>query len=205
MTNLYWLCKNSALVASKILFGFSARGLDKIPKSGAFIIAPNHQSYLDPPFLGAITPREIHFFAKAELFKVFGLGLVIRNLNAFPVRRGVYDPAAISMALAALEKGHGLLIFPEGTRDNGEAFLPAKPGIGMIAKRSGAQIVPAYLYRSHKIWGALLARRHMKIVFGEPIPADAVARHSDDREGYQAIADEVLTRIGALKNSYFPD
>lgn len=184
---------------SQIFFGMRAEGDENIPMTGPIIVAVNHQSYLDPPFTSVMIKREMHFFAKQELFGVFGLGRLISNLNAIPVRRGTYDPASLKRVFEALEKGGGLIIFPEGTRDNGREFLKPKPGIGLIARKSGTAIVPAYVYRTNKIWGALLARRRMKIIFGPPLSVEQINRFSDDKEGYRGLAELVMERINQLK------
>ena len=184
---------------SQILFGMHAEGHDNIPMTGPILVAVNHQSYFDPPFTSVMIKREMHFFAKQELFGVFGLGRLITKLNAIPVRRGTYDPRSLSRVFEVLEKGGGLIIFPEGTRNNGQEFLKPKPGIGLIARKSSTAIVPAYVYRTNKIWGALLARRRMKIVFGQPISVEQINQFSDDKEGYRSLADLVMERIKQLK------
>jgi 1-acyl-sn-glycerol-3-phosphate acyltransferase len=184
---------------SQILFGMHAEGLEHIPMTGPILVAVNHQSYFDPPFTSVMIKREMHFFAKQELFRVFGLGYIISKLNAIPVRRGTYDPASLTRVFEVLGKGGGLILFPEGTRDGGREFLKPKPGIGLIARKSSTPIIPAFVYRTNKIWGALLARRRMKIVFGPPISVEEVNRFSDDKEGYRALAELVMERIKELK------
>jgi len=61
------------------------------------------------------------------------------------VDRGQPDLGALRMALDVLARGHVLVFFPEGTRSQSGEFLPAQPGLGMIALRSGAPVVPAYV------------------------------------------------------------
>lgn len=182
-----------------VVFGLRQVGAKNIPRTGPIIIASNHQSYLDPPFVSVTIPREMHFFAKKELFDIFILGRLISRLNAIPVRRGTYDPKSLNQAFEALEKGGGLILFPEGTRGNGREFLKPKPGVGMIAKRANATIVPTYAYRTNRLGKALFWRKRVKVFYGPPITTDEVAEYEDGRDGYQALAEEVMRHIGRLK------
>lgn len=182
-----------------VVFGLRQVGAENIPRTGPIIIASNHQSFLDPPFVAVTIPREMHFFAKKELFDILIVGRVISRLNAIPVRRGVYDPKALNMAFRALENGGGLILYPEGTRGNGREFLKPKPGVGLIAKRSKATIVPTFAFRTNRLGSALFWRKRLKVFFGPPISVEEVAKYEDDKTGYQALAEEVMRHIARLK------
>jgi 1-acyl-sn-glycerol-3-phosphate acyltransferase len=182
-----------------VLFGQKPVDSDRVPIDGPVILASNHQSYFDPPMLATATKREMHFFAKKELFDMFILGPIIRNLNAFPVKRGVYDPAALSKVDAILNNDGALILFPEGTRGNGKTFLKPKPGIGMIAKKTRASVVPAYIDGTNDLGKALFWRKRIKIYFGQPIPPEQWERFSDDKAGYQELAEYVMEHIAQLK------
>jgi len=203
MTWFYWFIWTVARIFVTIAYGTRVRGLDNIPRTGPLIVAGNHQSGMDPPFLGCTVPREMHFFAKKELFSVFFLGRLISWLNAFPVRRGVFDPKAMGKVFDVLSQGGGLIFFPEGTRGNGEEFLKPKPGIGMMAIRAKVPIVPAFIHRSHQLKKALWRRRGVRVWYGPPIPVEVVTSFANDRDGYQALAEEVMRHIGRLKEVAF--
>lgn len=182
-----------------VFFGLRQVGAKNIPRTDAVIVASNHQSYFDPPFLAVTIPREMHFFAKKELFDRYGIGRLITRLNAIPVRRGIYDPKSLNLVFEALGKGGGLIMFPEGTRGNGREFLKPKPGVGMIAKRAGASIVPTYAYRTNRLGKALFWRKRLKVFYGPPISAEEVSKFEDNKAGYQSLAEEVMRHIGRLK------
>lgn len=201
MNWFYWSTWNVTHYLFGALFAIKRFGLENIPKTGAIIVASNHLSYIDPPIIGSTVNREVHFFAKSELFNIPGLSWFIKRLNAIPVRRGVYDPHALSFVERALGGGGGLLMFPEGTRGDGETFLKPKAGVGMLAHRNKAAIVPTFIYRSNKAVEALLYRRGMRVLFGEPILAAEVAKYEDNKLGYQKLADLVMERIGELKKT----
>jgi 1-acyl-sn-glycerol-3-phosphate acyltransferase len=181
-----------------LLFGYRSVGAERVPADGPILIAGNHQSYLDPPLIGSGVRRSCHFFAKRELFDVPILGPLIRRVHAIPVRRGVYDPASLSRVSEILAEGGALVLFPEGTRGNGVEFLPAKPGVGMIARQNRALIVPAYINDSENLWRAL-RRRSMRVYYGDPIPIEEIDRFPDTKDGYRSLATYVMEHIGQLK------
>jgi 1-acyl-sn-glycerol-3-phosphate acyltransferase len=195
---IYWTVWSFARSIAWLFWGHKIVDRQRVPMEGAVIVAANHQSYLDPPVVAVSIHRAVHFFAKEELFRIFGLGWLIATLNAIPVRRGVYDPRSIKSVLAALGQGGALVLFPEGTRGNGIEFLRPKPGIGLIARHARTPIVPAYISRTARS-AKTLWRRRIIVRFGEAITAEEVGGYPDDREGYQALADAVMTRIGRLR------
>jgi 1-acyl-sn-glycerol-3-phosphate acyltransferase len=163
-----WLARNALF---RPLGGFSVTGRENVPMEGPVIIAPVHVSYLDPMLVGCTAPREISYMAKQELFRNPLLAALIRSLNTFPVRRGENDSAAIREALRLLQSGRALLVFPEGTRGDGETLGQVQAGLMMMAKRTGAPIVPIGLYGTHKAWprGEKKMRRHrMAVRYGQP-------------------------------------
>jgi 1-acyl-sn-glycerol-3-phosphate acyltransferase len=192
---IWWLVRSSI----RILFGFKVIGSENIPKKGPFILAVNHQSYVDPPMAAVAVPRIMHFFAKDELFHRFFLGPLITLLNAIPVHRGTYDPQAINRSLDILTNGGALIFFPEGTRGNGQEFLKPKPGIGLIAKRARVPVVPAFLYRTNRLLRAFFARKRVKIFFGPAISAEKIEKFSNDKDGYRSLAEYVMEQIGQLR------
>jgi 1-acyl-sn-glycerol-3-phosphate acyltransferase len=183
----------------KIFWRYRRIGREHIPKSGGVIIASNHAAYVDPPFIGSVCPRELSFLAKAELFSHPFFGWLIRKYNAIPIARGAFDRRAITQAIRLLKEGRGLLLFPEGTRSRDGNFLEPKLGVGMIACEAGVPIVPAYISNSSDLLDCFLKRRRLVIVFDTPIGMDWLARVPKNREGYKIIGQEIMNRIGGLK------
>jgi len=129
-----------------VLFGFPSRyqvsGAGAVPLQGAAILAVTHKSNLDPTFAGMAVPRPIRYMAKKELFDVPVLASFLRGMGTFPVDRGAGDRHALELALKVLEDGELLLMFPEGTRFRDDEVHEFLSGIGMIAVRSGAPVLP---------------------------------------------------------------
>jgi 1-acyl-sn-glycerol-3-phosphate acyltransferase len=173
-------------------------GIENVPKTGAMILASNHISAVDPPFLGSTLNRPLFYMAKKELFRNFILGPLIKRLNTVPVDRGVFDRNALQRSLQILKGGDGLIMFPEGTRSRSGKLGKGKPGIGMLAKSASVPIVPAYIHNSKIFHKLLITGRRLIIGFGEPIGVEWIRSVKDEKEGYRRITAEVMERIGKL-------
>lgn len=181
--------------------GIRSYGEENLPKTGPVIVAPNHVSNLDPPAVACGTNRRrFRFMAKEELFK--GLfGRIIASVGAFPVRRGEGDTESVRLALACLAEGDALLIFPEGARGDGVRMGPINRGVAMLAKRSGAPVVPTGVIGTHLVApkGQKKMRRHrIEVVYGEPFTFADVATAPTERENRKRFAQELERRIVAL-------
>jgi 1-acyl-sn-glycerol-3-phosphate acyltransferase len=198
----YRFCSWAARMFFRTAFGLSVQGLENLPRTGKLLIASNHRSDFDPPILGGIVPREVHFFAKEELFRRPLLAKLIRYLNAFPVRRGQFDREALSTCLDVLKGDGALIFFPEGTRAPSDGFLKAKLGLGWVACLSDAAVQPVYIHGSTIRKLRILGRPAIRVVFGIPVPvADLCDENLRGKELYQSVSDRVLERIRELSLS----
>jgi 1-acyl-sn-glycerol-3-phosphate acyltransferase len=187
-----------------LVFRIKIRGQEHIPKTGGFILASNHRSWYDPPMVGGWATRQMYFFAKQELFKNRFFGWLITQTNAFPVRRGTIDRAALEMCRTIVNRGDGLVFFPEGTRAIDREFLDPKPGIGLLATELQCPIVPCYLHGSNKLKDVFWGRDKLSIRYGEPITPEWIATVPKDKVGYQITAEEVMRRIRGLRDEDLP-
>ena len=164
----YYLMKGLAKIVFPLMFKIKYVGQENLPQNGGYIIACNHQSALDPAIICAGVKRPIHFMAKQELFEKSVLGFMCKHCNSFPVRRGEGDMSAINYSAEIINKGWILGIFPEGTRS--KDFKPArgKSGIALIAKMTGADVLPVSIYTSDEFKkGTRLTVRFGKVIKNE--------------------------------------
>ena len=143
-------------------------------------------------------PRPITFMAKAELFDHKLFGWLIRSLGSFPVRRGEGDTEAIRTALKLLEQGKAVLMFPEGTRGGGTQLLPFNKGVAMIAKRSGAKVLPAGISGTHIKWpkgGKVPKWGRTTVAYGKPFTFDEVAHGDTEAEKRESFSRTLEERI----------
>jgi 1-acyl-sn-glycerol-3-phosphate acyltransferase len=196
----YWLVHHFVRILYRIIFGLKIEGLDNVPRTGSLIIAANHRSYLDPPIIGSTAPREIHFMAKASLFKKPVLGLLIHYLNSIPVTRSGQDLASLRTALEVLESGGALLIFPEGTRSRTEQFLKATGGIGLLVKQSQTPVLPVFIQGTRGALRRIFKHRGLKVTYGQPfLITDFDERFGTGSQAYRAFGEFILKKIGELK------
>ena len=157
-----------------VIYPAKVDGLENIPAEGAFILCCNHIAARDPYYLAIREKRRyFHFMAKAELFEHKVVGTVLRGLDAFPVDRGHSDLNAVRTSMALLKDGHGLGIFPQGTRSPDNAPTPMLDGVSMIALRSGAPVIPAY------IGGPYRPFHRIQVSFGPPVSFEGLPRRVD--------------------------
>lgn len=161
----YRFCRRLLLIIYGFVFRLEAHGLENVPSTGPVILASNHLSNFDPPTVGIKVPRKVHYMAKAELFDTPVLGTIIRNLGAFPVKRGGVSKDSIRAAITLLKEGGVMGIFPEGTRNSQSEA--GKKGAAMIALRSGATVIPVKVTGTYKIF------RKMNVTYGKPVDLSA--------------------------------
>ena len=186
-----------AFFVSRILFRLDAKGKENIPKTGGFILASNHVSYLDPIVVSAICPYQISFMARHDLFKIPIFGSFIRALGAFPIRRNFGDIASIKEALRRLRQAKGLLLFPEGSRSRGELGEKVEQGIGFIAVKSQVPVIPTFVNGSHKAFGRnarFIRPTKIRVHFGKPIYAEK----SDFKGKYKEFTSRIMQEIKQL-------
>ena len=141
------------------LFGAKDYGAENMPPEGGVIVAANHMSNWDPPFLASFLQRPVSYMAKQELFEIPIFGTVIRWLFAFPVRRGAADRSAVKAAVKELRAGRCVGIFPEGTRSKDGEVHHFGAGVALLASMSGAPVVPAAIVGTDKM-------RNLRVVYG---------------------------------------
>ena len=166
-----WLYSVAGAVASPVislLYRVKFRNKNNIPKEGAYIIASNHLSYLDPLLLGmGQRNRRLRFMAKSELFKNKLFAKLITALGAFPVVRGAgVEQEAITTGEDILKNGGVMTIFLEGKRSKTGEFLRPRSGAMLIAYATNTPIVPACITPEKKLMKMF---RKTRVSFGEPI------------------------------------
>ena len=169
-TRAYGITRVIVRIVVPLLGGITVRGAENIPARGPVILAPNHRAYMDPPYLSLVTKRQLRMMAKEELFHNALFGHYLRAMSAFPVKRGTADRAALKRAAAELKAGRVLGIFPEGKRSDPGTISPAEKGFALVARQTGAPIVPVALEGTDRVLpkGGGLHRAHVTATVGVP-------------------------------------
>ncbi|MGE5620103.1 MAG: lysophospholipid acyltransferase family protein [Sphingomonadaceae bacterium] len=172
-------------------------GLENLPRGGPFLLVANHLNLIDPPVLGALLPRKITFMAKDELFRVPLLGWVVRWYGAFAVRRGQPDREALRRAIAVLNRGGVLGVFPEGTRSKTGRLNRGQPGAALVALLANATIVPVALVGTDLVKSplSLLNRPQITVRVGKPF---TLQKGREGKPDLDALTGVMMSRVAAL-------
>ena len=187
--SLFWPVRAVALW----LYPMGIDGRERIPREGAFIVVANHIDWKDPPALEFTFRMALRFMAKIEAFDMLVLGGLMRGIGCFPVRRGEGDRRAIMTCLQVLRVGNPLAFFPEGTRSRDHRLHRARPGVGFLARRSGAPILPAGITGTP---GARPFRSKIHVAVGEPFRVETLGLGPNASE--QELADAIMRKVAAL-------
>jgi 1-acyl-sn-glycerol-3-phosphate acyltransferase len=205
MNPLYLIGWSLTLGIARLVFRMSIYRRENIPAEDSFILACNHISLADPPLVGSSLSRPIHFMAKEELFRNRFFGGLISRVNAHPLKRDRIDRAAYETAYGILDRGQPLLIFPEGTRSKAGRLRPPRPGIGMIARKTLSPVIPAYINGSNRLSACFFGKEKLGIIFGQLLDKKEISSYTDDKSGYRKLADEIMDRIGKLRNDFYKE
>ena len=178
-----------------VLYPARVDGLENIPAEGAFILCCNHIAARDPFYLAIREKRRyFHFMAKAELFEHKVVGAVLRGLDAFPVDRGHSDLNAVRTSMALLKDGHGLGIFPQGTRSRDNTRTPMLGGVSLIALRAKAPVIPCYIGGPYRVF------RRTPVRFGAPVDLSDLGRRIDS-DTMKAATQRIEDAVWRLKDA----
>ncbi len=169
---LYWLVRNGTSVLSRLYFRASYEGLENVPTTGAFVLAPVHRSNLDFALMSVVTKRRLRYMGKESLWNKAWFGRIIDAMGAYPVSRGTADRAAVRRTIEVLGEGDGLVLFPEGTRSSGPVVNELHEGAAFVAGRAGVPIVPVGIGGTERALGkgARFPRpAKVRVIVGPPI------------------------------------
>lgn len=173
-------------------------GSERVPRSGAFVVAPVHRSNLDFLLAGLAVRRPVRYMAKSSIF--LG-GIVDRFLNvmgAFPVVRDTADFSAIRTCEDLLAAGEPVVVFPEGRRKSGDAVVDLFDGPAFVAARQRVPIIPIGIGGSDKampIGKKWILPHKVVIVIGEPIYPDVDIEGRVPRSAISALTEQLRGEV----------
>jgi cytidylate kinase len=197
-----------AIARSVLRIRFEGDG--NLPREGPLIVAANHASSADPVLIGAFLNgklgRPVNWLGKRELLEFSLTGWAFRIAGIHPVDRDAADLDAFRTAMRILEAGQVLAVFPEGTRSHDGALQQVREGVGMLALRSGAPVLPVAVVDSDLAWprGQLLPRfgRRVTVRYGKAFSVtDELDKAGESRRGRkatEAATRSIMARIAAL-------
>lgn len=178
----------------RFLYRIEIRGAENEVAQGPLLVCINHTALTDVFVAAVCMHRQLHFMAKAELFRIPVLRSLISALGAFPVKRGAGDVHAIKKTLSILSEGKAVGIFPQGTRRPGvhPSQTEPKSGVGLIAYRSHCTVQPIGI--STKGYKLRMFRRTV-VTIGKPIPFEELHMTSGTPDEYARAAAQIFSHI----------
>lgn len=168
-------------------------GADRLPVTGPAVVAPNHESVLDPFILGAAISRDLRFVAKAELWRSRMFAWILDRLGAIPIVRGRSDYHAAALVLQALEAGQAVVIFPQGAIRGDRVW---KQGAAHAALMTGAPLVPIRLVGTARALSrGKIGFPRLRVIVGEPIE---VAYVQEDQAAAAMLTERLRIAVESL-------
>ena len=170
----YAAVRGLILAVAKAFGRVRVEGEEKLPATGAFVLAPVHRSNVDFALTSILTRRPMRYMGKDSIWKSRPLGRFVSMLGAFPVHRGTADRESLRACIEIIEGGSPLVMFPEGQRRSGPIVEDLFDGTAYVASRTGVPIYPVGIGGSERMMpkGARFLRRsQLVLVVGDPIPA----------------------------------
>ena len=155
-----------------IRFRIRVIGRENLPKEGGFVLAPNHISAIDPVFvvIARFWGKRLLIMAKEEILQVNPVFTwMFRHVGVVGIERGRGDVNVVDELIGNVQKGQGLLIFPEGTRSKTGQVGKVKSGAFVIASAAGVPMVPCRIIYEP---GRMKVFCRVRVCFGTPIPAE---------------------------------
>src|SRR5471032_420986 len=184
----YYFCRELFLLPLRPFSRLHCDGMDLVPKTGPALLISNHISHADPPFMTAKFPRVIHFMADKPLLEIPIFGKLMEWGHVFPIDRTKSDRGALRTAMARLESGNIVGIFPEkGIRHGktsvlGGAELPI--GTASLWKMMDVPVIPMVIIGSDQMYAKknYLRRPRIFVRVGKALPPDKGASREELRD-----------------------
>jgi len=194
----------------RIFFHSKAIGKENIPDKGGVLLASNHLSgwdvFLIPYFaFKRFSSREVWLPAKIELFSPLPVGLILRSMRVFPVKRGRANRETVKW-MAEILKKQIMIIFPEGTRSKDGNLGKGKAGVGKLIYETKPTVVPTLVINTNycmppKSFFPNIFQK-LYVVYGKPIDLSKYYEMEESKEVYRMIVGEVMAEIANLKEKH---
>lgn len=208
MSFSYYLVWRLSRWVFALYFRCRAYNAERVPRRGPVVLAANHASFADPFLVGAGLSRDLHYLARASLFRNPIGNWFLRSWNVVPVEREGGGARGLRAIFERLRAGGGIVLFPEGTRCHDGRLQPARSGIGLVVIKSSCPVVPVRIFGAHAAFGRHLRLPRpfpVRVKFGPPLDFAALRAEATTcskerlKAIYQEVADQLMAAIAALQ------
>lgn len=193
---IWFSCQVGLRLIFALWLRYRSRGHDKISHRGGMLLIINHQSFLDPLLVGLPLRRPVSYVARENLFRVPVIGWILRHTYVLPINRDAAGASVLREMITRLKTGFWVGIFPEGTRSDDGKLGEIKPGFLALLRRAGVPVCPVGIAGADRALGRNHKLPHfstVRVVFGEPIPAEQVVETL--KRGEAALLDLIRSRL----------
>ncbi len=177
-------------------------GKENIPAHGAYLIAINHVSLYEPPFVLAFWPVAPEAVGAVDIWERRGQSFLARLYGGIPVHRGQYDRQLIDTMQSVLESGKPLLIAPEGGRSHKPGLRRGLPGVAYVMDQTEVPVVPVGITGATDDFLNLALsgkRPTIEMRVGEPVYLPPIKGKGEERRtARQKNVDLIMQHIAAL-------
>lgn len=177
-------------------------GKEHVPKKGAYIIAINHISIIEPPFVLAFWPVAPEAVGAVDIWSKPGQSTLAKLYGGIPVHRGDYDRRLLGTMVAVLKSGRPILIAPEGGRSHSPGMMPGLPGVAYVVDKAKVPIVPVGIVGSTEDFLHRASRGKRPILEMRIGPAvrlpDVVGKGDERKQALQSNTDQIMIEIAKL-------
>lgn len=210
--SVFWVLAALVVPVVGLIARIEIIGGDKLPREGAYVLAPSHSTEFDPLIVAVATwrmGRAPRFMAKESLFRVPVLGWALRATGMVPVARSSSAASArqtLDTANTLVTHGRGVIVYPEGTLTRDPDLWPmrGKTGAVRLALAGGIPLIPMAHWGGQEIlprYGKLSLwplRRRVRVVVGDPIDLDEHRTEQASPGALVAGTDRLMAEISSL-------
>lgn len=219
-----WRTLAAVVIPFLLLVGrYRIVGSARLPKTGAFIVSPNHITNIDPlvsAYAVWRSGRVPRFLAKASLFKIPVLGAILRGTGQIPVERAgkAREGDPLGAASRLVDEGLAVIVYPEGTLTRDPDLWPmrGKTGAVRLALQHDVPIVPMAIWGAQQILPryssklSLFPRKDVDIVLGEPVDLSPWSRktkltNADYVDATNAVMQAITALLQQLRGEQAPE
>ncbi|MCT1479589.1 1-acyl-sn-glycerol-3-phosphate acyltransferase [Microbacterium sp. p3-SID336] len=211
--SLFWPLAVLVIPLVSLIAKIRVRGAEKLPREGAFVLAPNHYSEFDPLIVAVAVwrmGRAPRFMAKESLFRVPVLGWVLHRTGMVPVARTSSATAAkqtMAQSEALVEHGRGVIVYPEGTLTRDPDLWPmrGKSGAVRLALADGIPLIPMAQWGTQEIMGRYQKglslwplRKPVQVLVGDPVDVEDLRGRAHEPAALNEATTRLMNAITAL-------
>ena len=202
ISSIYWTLWGLFKGIGKSLFRLRFIGQQHIPAQGRVLIAANHASLLDIPFLGCGVLRRVAFIGRHDLFPVPFLNSLLQHLAWIQIRQDRFDRNGFRHAEALITQGTAVVIFPEGERTETGEVGEGKPGLATLVAKTNCVVLPAYIsgtYEAIPIGSRRMKFSPVTVLYGRPIDfSERIHLYPKKKDFYRHVTETVMAAIQDL-------